>query len=315
MKFRWHIWLIAVSLGGANAAAGVELSLPSNAALTAERNTSPDLYAAPVSAFSDGKVAQIEIEGDVRRASWRLDSPGLTPLQVMRPLRAQLVAAGFEVVLDCASQTCGGFDFRFATETLPGPSMYVNIRAFHFVTAVRPTATNPNGVITVLASASATSAYVQIIQAGTSSEGTVTVAATADLPVTTQGSVPQDMAGQLLSLGHMVLNDLDFDTGTSDLGKGPFASLDRLGAFLKAQPAIKVALVGHTDSVGGLDGNIALSRRRAQSVRSRLIEVYGVDAGRMDAQGMGYLAPVASNLNAAGRDANRRVEVVVLSAE
>jgi OOP family OmpA-OmpF porin len=233
----------------------------------------------------------------------------------MRPLRAQLVAAGFEIVLDCASQTCGGFDFRFATETLPGPNMYVNIRAFHFVTAMRPTTDAPQEVITVLTSTSAASAYVQIIQAGTLATGSVAAAATADLPATTQAAAPQDMSGQLLSLGHVVLKDLDFDTGTSDLGKGPFTSLNALAAFLEAQPAIKVALVGHTDSVGGLDGNIALSRRRAQSVRSRLIDAYGVDAGRMDAQGMGYLSPVGSNLNAMGREANRRVEVVVLSAE
>tara|TARA_R110000787_G_scaffold4227_6_gene16369 strand:- start:728 stop:1651 length:924 start_codon:yes stop_codon:yes gene_type:complete len=307
--------MIAVLLGWASAGVALELSLPANATQTAERNTSPDRYAAPVGVFAEGQVAKIDIEGDVRRAAWRMDSLGLTPLQVMRPLRAQLLAGGFEVVLDCASQTCGGFDFRFATETLPGPNMYVNIRAFHFVTAMRPSVTAPKEVITVLASTSATSAYVQIIQAGKLAEGSVAVAATAELPTTTQADAPLDISGQLLSVGHVVLNDLDFATGTSDLGEGPFASLDTLAAFLKAQPAIKVALVGHTDSVGGLDGNIVLSRRRAQSVRSRLIDAYGVDAGRMDAQGMGYLAPVASNLNAAGREANRRVEVVVLSAE
>lgn len=315
MKNGVCIWVITALLGCANASLALELSLPANAGQTAERNTSPDRYAAPVGVFADGEVAQFDIEGDVRRAAWRLDKPGLTPLQVMRPLRAQLVAAGFEIVLDCASQTCGGFDFRFATETLPGPNMYVNIRAFHFVTAMRPTTDAPQEVITVLTSTSAASAYVQIIQAGTLATGSLAVAATADLPATTQAAAPQDMSGQLLSLGHFVLKGLDFDTGTSDLGKGPFASLNALAAFLEAQPAIIVALVGHTDSVGGLDGNIALSRLRAQSVRSRLIDVYGVDAGRMDAQGMGYLSPVASNLNATGREANRRVEVVVLSAQ
>ena len=315
MKSQWFICTVAAFLGWASAGAALELALPSNAAQTAERNTAPDLYAAPVGVFADGKVAQIEIEGDVRRAAWRLDSPGLTPLQVMRPLRDQLGSAGFKIVLDCASQTCGGFDFRFATETLPGPNMYVNIRAFHFVTAMRSTATAPQEVITILTSTSATSAYVQIIQAGALETGSIAIAATADLPTISLPIAPHDLSAQLLDVGHVVLSDLDFDTGTSDLGKGPFASLEKLTTFLNANPAVQVALVGHTDSVGSLDGNIALSRRRAQSVRARLIDVYGIQAARMEAQGMGYLSPVASNLNEAGREANRRVEVVLLSAE
>lgn len=315
MKFGPLIWTVAALLGGANAGAALDLSLPANAVQTVERNTSPDRYAAPLGVFEKGSVAKLDIEGDVRRAAWRLDAPGLTPLQVMRPLRAQLTDAGFDILLDCASETCGGFDFRFATETLPGPNMYVNIRAFHFVTAVRPTADDPKEVITVLTSTSATSAYTQIIQAGSLAEGTVGPTVTADLPVAVPQAEQQDLSAQLMRVGHAVLGDLDFATGTSNLGQGPFASLAALTAFLNARPSMKIALVGHTDSVGGLDGNIALSRRRARSVRARLIDEFGVDAGRIEAEGMGYLAPVASNLTAAGRDANRRVEVVVLSAE
>lgn len=48
------------------------------------------------------------------------------------PLRDQLIEAGYDVVLDCDQNTCGGFDFRFGTEVLPAPDMYVNIRAFRF---------------------------------------------------------------------------------------------------------------------------------------------------------------------------------------
>jgi len=71
--------------------------------------------------------------------------------------------------------------------------------------------------------------------------------------------------------------------------------------------------VGHTDAEGSLDGNIALSRRRAASVLERLVTAYQVDRRQMEAQGMGYLAPIASNLTEEGREANRRVEVIVTS--
>ena len=76
-----------------------------------------------------------------------------------------------------------------------------------------------------------------------------------------------------------------------------------------------MALVGHTDASGGLDVNIAVSRQRAQSVRQRLIDRYDIPARQVDAQGVGYLSPRASNLTEAGRQKNRRVEVMMTSTE
>ena len=299
----------------ANPAVALDFTLPATARQTVERNTSPDTYAAPVGVFANGIVPTMIVEGDVQRSAWRLDSPGLTPFQVMRPLRAQLVEAGYELVLDCAAKRCGGFDFRFATETLPGPNMYVNIRAFHFVTGARMVEDEVSEVVTVLASTSATSAYVQIIHAGAIGESGTTVETTADLPVAIETGLEEDFAARLLRRGHAVLSDLDFDVGSTDLGAGPFETLTQLAAFLEEQPTMRIALVGHTDTVGGLEPNISISRARARSVRQRLIDRYDVSAERMDAEGMGYLAPIASNLEAAGRDANRRVEVVLLGSD
>lgn len=290
----------------------LDFTLPATARQTVERNTGPDIYAAPVGVFADGSVPTLRIEGDVARSAWRLDSPGLTPFQVMRPLRAQLEEAGFDLVLDCDQDACGGFDFRFATETLPGPNMYVNIRAFHFVTGLRGADGEGQEAVTLFASTSATSAYVQIIHAGAASAAQPRVETTAGVPITTDAEIAGGLAAQLLARGSAVLSDLDFGTGNTELGPGPFASLGELAAFLAAEPELRVALVGHTDTVGGLEPNIAISRQRAASVRARLIEEFSVSPDRMDAEGMGYLAPVASNLDAAGRDANRRVEVVLL---
>ncbi len=229
----------------------------------------------------------------------------------MRPLRAQLVEAGFDLALDCAGEACGGFDFRFATETLPGPNMYVNIRAYHMVTGTKEAGGQVLEVITLLASTSATSAYVQIIHAG--GQGGSVGGEASVRPTQEPGTLRTGLITQLEAHGHAVLADLDFATGSTDLGPGPFQSLSQLAEFLQTQPAIRVALVGHTDTVGGLDPNIAISRNRARSVRQRLIDEFDVAPGRLDAEGMGYLSPVASNLSAAGRDQNRRVEVVLLS--
>ena len=84
---------------------------------------------------------------------------------------------------------------------------------------------------------------------------------------------------------------------------------------LRSDGTLRIALVGHTDATGSLEANVAVSRARAVSVRERLIADYGVDATQMDAEGMGYLAPVASNLTPDGRERNRRVEAVLLNVE
>jgi outer membrane protein OmpA-like peptidoglycan-associated protein len=85
--------------------------------------------------------------------------------------------------------------------------------------------------------------------------------------------------------------------------------------LLSERPKLKLAIVGHTDTSGGLEANIAVSQERAQSVRLRLIEQHAVDPARVDAQGMGYLAPRASNRTEAGRTVNRRVEVIIVNEE
>ncbi len=307
--------LLALLAMLAGPALALEFNLPSNARQTVVRNTAPDIYDAPVGVFANGQVPVVTVEGEVRRSAWRVSSPGLTPFQVMRPLREQLIEAGFEIMLDCRAKTCGGFDFRFATETLPGPNMYVNIRAFQFVTGMRKTGDTVTEVVTLFASTSATSAYVQIIHAGTLSEDTVVIETAAARPVSNGQAVQNDFASQLFQQGHAVLADLEFETGATTLGAGPFETLVQLAAFLKAQPQMRIVLVGHTDTTGGLQGNIAISRARAAAVRQRLIDAHGADPERMDAQGMGYLAPLASNLDVAGREKNRRVAVVLLGED
>ncbi|MEM9127449.1 MAG: OmpA family protein, partial [Pseudomonadota bacterium] len=90
------------------------------------------------------------------------------------------------------------------------------------------------------------------------------------------------------------------------------ASLTLLSRFLADNPDTRLALVGHTDDTGALQANISISTRRAQAVRARLIEAHGVAADRIEAQGVGYLAPLTSNATPEGRDLNRRVEAVLL---
>jgi OOP family OmpA-OmpF porin len=297
-------------MGFAGSAQAVELQLPNGARQMISRDTVQDRFFVPVAPFVDGALPTQMIEGTVMRSVWRIDVAGLTPLQLINPLRAQLAEAGYRVVLDCSALVCGGYDFRFAAEVLPAPNMYVNIRNFHVLSAVQGPEDGMEEAVTILASASSGASFVQIIQAGSKDSTVLVVADTPfDLGALSQGNAQQ----KLLEDGYTVLDGLDFGSGTSDLGAGPFGSLAGLAQALIAQPDLRIVLVGHTDNIGSLERNIELSRSRAASVREHMIDTYDIAPERLNAQGMGYLSPLTTNVTEKGRDINRRVEAVVLS--
>lgn len=112
--------------------------------------------------------------------------------------------------------------------------------------------------------------------------------------------------GLVLNLG-----DVLFEFGKADLKAGAVRNLYPLVTFLKEYPARNVLIEGHTDSVGPEAANLDLSQRRAEAVRSFLVQ-NGVNSQRITTRGYGEAFPVASNNSDAGRQKNRRVKVVIL---
>lgn len=289
--------------------AALDLTLPTGASQTAARDRTLAQQAVPVGPFADSRVPTRMFEGPVSNRAYRITTSGLTPLQIMAPLRAQLEAANYTVLLDCDQAMCGGFDFRFALDVLPAPNMYVNIRDYHFLSAVSP---DGDTAVTLLASAVAGAGYIQIVQVG--------APASIETPsrITPPTATSQDngpLVSRLLENGHAVLRSLEFEVGKTTLNGADVPELAQIAALMEERSGLRIAVVGHTDTVGGLEANITVSRARAQSVRQALIDRYGVPPARIEANGMGYLAPIASNLTAAGREANRRVEVVVVGED
>ncbi len=111
----------------------------------------------------------------------------------------------------------------------------------------------------------------------------------------------------------VTLGDLLFATGQAELTGSAAPNLNRLAAFLTEYPDRTVLIEGHTDSVGSAWSNELLSERRAESVRSYLVD-RGVSANRLSASGKGQGTPVATNDTPTGRQQNRRVEVIISSA-
>ncbi len=87
-------------------------------------------------------------------------------------------------------------------------------------------------------------------------------------------------------------------------------TLEEIARLLRADPALNVILVRHTDNQGTYDDNIDLSLRRAEAVVQRLTAESGIASDRLGAAGVGYLAPVASNAVESERALNRRIELV-----
>lgn len=111
--------------------------------------------------------------------------------------------------------------------------------------------------------------------------------------------------GMMITLG-----DVLFSTDQAQLKSGGIRNMEKLAIFLTQYPQYKVSVEGHTDSRASDDYNMDLSERRSDAVQSVLLDM-SISGSRITTQGYGEKFPVASNRSAAGRQLNRRVEVVI----
>lgn len=308
----------ALALAAALPLSAQELRFPAEADRNATRVLNEDSQFLPTAPFADGRIEGINAEGQVQQTAWKVGDGSLSTMQMFGPLRDQFLAAGFEEMFECDTRACGGFDFRYGIDVMPEPDMHVNLGDFRYFSAKRVGADGTPEYVSLIVSRSAKTGFVQLTRIGNpeavAPEFTATTKALAPPSVTapdTLGSI----AEQLETNGHATLLDLSFRTGSSELEAADFASLETLAAYLKANPTRRIMLVGHTDAEGPLSNNIVLSRKRATAVMLRLIEAYGVLPTQVNADGVGFLAPRASNLTPEGRTQNRRVEVILTSTQ
>ena len=105
---------------------------------------------------------------------------------------------------------------------------------------------------------------------------------------------------------------IGFDTGSYELSGSIFQTLNGVAKILNEYPKSSLRIIGHTDSVGSSESNLTLSERRAESVGDYLIR-QNVKSGRLSTTGYGERRPIATNDTAAGRAANRRVEINIIA--
>ena len=247
--------------------------------------------------FADGKAAKpLRLEGRVTRIAYRT-GPGPSILEVSRNFENQLTGAGFETVLACDTDQCGGIPFSEQIDVLPVPQMWVDGFNFRYFAAHKKS-DSADIYASVVTSKNNDDVTTQLIVAVVGAMENKMVDAAA-------------MAKGLGENGHIALYGIYFDTDKATLKKESAPTLSEMAKLLGGQPQMRVFIVGHTDSQGAYEHNMTLSRQRAEAVAAALSGSYRVARDRLFTAGVGYLAPIGSNATEDGRALNRRVELVV----
>jgi OOP family OmpA-OmpF porin len=275
------------------------LELPYSARLVLSDNTDVRNISVEISAWDREKgISRLDVRGRTTTKVFQIDGTSLTLDQMLQPIITHLNDQQFSIELYCNTNVCGGFNFRKKLTVSNPPFMLVNVANYSVITAVKN-----SSAISLVASKLGNTIYLQILSIGTTNN---------ELILQDQEALKDNYSSKLKEDGAIVLDDLIYRSGSSDLGPGPFESLSALANFLKVTPGSSIILVGHSDAIGELRKNIELSRNRAQAVVDRLVKDYGIDQSRISAQGIGFLSPKTNNSTEKSRKKNRRVEAILI---
>ncbi|SEW31604.1 OmpA-OmpF porin, OOP family [Aliiroseovarius sediminilitoris] len=304
------LWLATVLMFATGAAQPVQaFNLPAGAKLRAEERDDAGRATIATERFNGEAVPSIVAEGQIVRQAWKVDGTSQTSFQILLGLRDQLIQDGFDILFQCQSVSCGGYDFRFGVGHFKAPDMFVDLGDYHYLSARK------EGQLTsVLVSRSKEAAFIEVLQLNPEdSAASKAPAISAQTAVRIPSSGP--IGALLENNGRTVLDGLSFATGSSELTDGNVPVLNELATYLNRNPEREIILVGHTDAEGSLAGNVTLSRKRATAVMNSLIQQYEVNPAQLSAEGVGFLMPLTPNLTAEGREMNRRVEAVLISTD
>lgn len=286
-----------------------ELSWPIGAERILQDQSTVSGFAIATGPHDGQSVPATNASGSLLSEIWTLPRAAADPAELAERISAQLSAQGYDILYACADIQCGGFDFRFALPIAQGPEMHVDLGRFQYLSAMRQDPDSGTVHLALTLSQGGQLGYAHLARV---LEGVAPVETTLDSGVVSPGPSGGGIVATLRAQGAVALEDVSFPTGAAALSDGTYDSLAELADFLNADRTRRVVLVGHTDAEGSLEGNMALSRDRAGAVRSHLIDRLGVDPAQVEAEGIGYLSPRADNATTAGREANRRVEAVLI---
>jgi OmpA-OmpF porin, OOP family len=252
----------------------------------------------PLSPPGKATAKSQNVEGGFRQILYRIPA-GRHSHEVFRTYETALKQSGFQTLYACIGDAQCGSAWPGYLQGKYGVFMGgVEWDSQRYLAAKR---TAPDGDVYVMLYAydegSQSKALIVIVDVAPLAAGLVTINAA-------------DMAKDIGAAGHVPVYGVLFDVDKGELKPESTPALREMAKLLEQQPRLHVAIVGHTDNVGALEHNLALSERRAAAVVRALVSQYRIDATRLLPKGVGPLAPVMSNATEAGRAKNRRVELV-----
>lgn len=283
------------------------------------RSTGFDAVELPAGAMtSDGPEEVIELEGRIRWDGF-VGPSDASEIAVGRSYEAALAEGGFEMLFSCVGGECGdltsfltGRSFRYMGEPVPGISSgwgwkhYVRYNdRVRFYLAKRD---DDEGVVHALVYISRyaprdTHMFIGQI---------IVESAPLNLETIEVGVLEADELQEgLEEAGRVVVPGIFFEFDSAELRPESHEALEQMAELMRNTPGMRVHIVGHTDNQGSFDYNLRLSEQRAQAVLQALANDYGIEAERMVANGVAYLAPITNNSTEEGREQNRRVELVL----
>lgn len=278
-----------------------------------------DRYILPLGrAVKSGKTTDekyeksLTLEGHVTRRSYHSTEASRSPLEIFRNYQQELSAAGFEVLyaLEDGNKTRSALSFIDDAFTSQLQSESAETR---YLSAKK---TSPDGTQIY---ASLWVGKTAVIRPNWAPKG----AAFALLDLITVGSMDtrmvvvkaDEMQRRIDTDGSIALYGIYFDFNKDTLKPESAPTLEQIAALLKAQPALRLYVVGHTDAIGSLSSNMNLSDRRAKAVVKALVSDHAIAQDRLAPAGVAFLAPVATNGTEQGRAKNRRVVLMPQEAK
>jgi outer membrane protein OmpA-like peptidoglycan-associated protein len=269
---------------------------------------------------------KLDLEGRRRHYVYLLPE-GTAPLAVIRNYQNQAKAKGGKTLYECQGQECGGGQ-RYPSWG-GGGNQSIGMLLWHPDKLTddghSPAGCAMRGVINeqrfTALEIPGSKAHATVLAFNSRGDGPcklfngrtyvmVDTLETQAMAQTMETPSADEMVASITTSGRVALYGILFDSGRTEVKSESKATMDEIAKLLAANKSLKLLVVGHTDNVGGFAANLDLSRKRAESVVAQLVSQYKIAPSRLQAIGVSFASPVASNVDEAGRAKNRRVELV-----
>jgi OOP family OmpA-OmpF porin len=254
----------------------------------------------------------LKLEGKYTRIAY-VYAKNRSGLEVYRNYQAALAKAGLKVIFTCEKEACGNLQSYYNSSYLLRDGF---LTGSNFRNAFNAGLAEPRYLVATGKQSDGSVVHIAVLVVPPVRDefGGISLQIVERKPMET-GKVAatlnaSELARSIAADGKVAVYGVYFDSGKADIKPESTPSLTEMAKLLQQDGKLKVHIVGHTDNQGSPAYNVDLSQKRAEAVVKALATDYRIDTKRLNAKGVASYAPVASNNLEAGREKNRRVEIV-----